>query len=134
MINIMNGSAAVKLKDVLAARERICQFVKATPLLTSSEADRKAGRQLFFKSEHLQSTGSFKVRGALNAVSFPPLFRPLFICPSISTSLVYLPFSASPSPFLHLRWSFFTCPSMYLSLSLPLPLILSPPFLVSPFV
>lgn len=60
--------SAITLKDILAARQRISHFVKTTPVLTCKEADKRSGRQLFFKSEHLQSTGSFKVRGATNAV------------------------------------------------------------------
>ncbi|NXQ80531.1 SRR racemase, partial [Nyctibius grandis] len=39
-----------------------------TPLLTSAGLDRLAGRRLLFKCELLQRTGSFKIRGALNAV------------------------------------------------------------------
>ncbi|XP_010186861.1 PREDICTED: serine racemase, partial [Mesitornis unicolor] len=39
-----------------------------TPLLTSTGLDRLAGRRLLFKCELFQRTGSFKLRGALNAV------------------------------------------------------------------
>ncbi|NXL50556.1 SRR racemase, partial [Podilymbus podiceps] len=39
-----------------------------TPLLTSGGLDRLAGRRLLFKCELFQRTGSFKIRGALNAV------------------------------------------------------------------
>ncbi|NXN56739.1 SRR racemase, partial [Rynchops niger] len=39
-----------------------------TPLLTSRGLDRLAGRRLLFKCELFQRTGSFKIRGALNAV------------------------------------------------------------------
>ncbi|NXN96903.1 SRR racemase, partial [Rhinopomastus cyanomelas] len=42
--------------------------VSRTPLLTCGSLDRLCGRRLRFKCELLQSTGSFKVRGALNAV------------------------------------------------------------------
>ncbi|NWV00778.1 SRR racemase, partial [Upupa epops] len=42
--------------------------VSRTPLLTCGSLDRLCGRRLWFKCELLQSTGSFKVRGALNAV------------------------------------------------------------------
>ncbi|NXO53960.1 SRR racemase, partial [Aramus guarauna] len=39
-----------------------------TPLLSSRSLDRLAGRRLLFKCELFQRTGSFKIRGALNAV------------------------------------------------------------------
>jgi threonine dehydratase len=40
---------------------------------TCTTLDRMAGRELFFKCEHLQKTGAFKFRGACNAVlKLPP--------------------------------------------------------------
>lgn len=60
---------AVTLKDVLSARERIKDFIHYTPVLTSSSFDSQFGRKFYFKAENFQKTGSFKVRGALNAVS-----------------------------------------------------------------
>ncbi|MEC7946339.1 MAG: pyridoxal-phosphate dependent enzyme [Myxococcota bacterium] len=54
--------------DIDAAAERIGADIHRTPVLTSRMLDVRAGRELFFKSEHLQRTGSFKLRGALNAV------------------------------------------------------------------
>jgi threonine dehydratase len=54
--------------DILSACERIAPYLKRTPVFTCSTADERAGRQLFFKAENLQKTGSFKSRGALNAV------------------------------------------------------------------
>jgi threonine dehydratase len=60
----------VSLTDVNAAFERICATtgVHQTPVMTSNSLDGLAGASLFFKCEHLQKTGSFKARGALNAV------------------------------------------------------------------
>jgi threonine dehydratase len=54
--------------DVLAAAERICPFVSRTPVFTSGTIDALAGRSLVFKGELFQKTGSFKYRGATNAV------------------------------------------------------------------
>jgi len=54
--------------DVLAARERTREHLHTTPVLTCSTLDRHAGASLFFKCENFQKTGSFKPRGALNAV------------------------------------------------------------------
>ncbi|QFU89965.1 serine/threonine dehydratase [Amycolatopsis sp. YIM 10] len=50
--------------EVSAAAERIRPHVRRTPLLRA-EVD---GRPLVLKLEHLQRTGSFKLRGALNAL------------------------------------------------------------------
>lgn len=54
--------------DVKAARQRIAGVVHCTPLLTSQTIDKIAGRHVIFKAEHLQKTGSYKVRGAANQV------------------------------------------------------------------
>ncbi len=72
----------VTVEDVQAARARISQYVNLTPVLTSATMDRLAGEaqgkmsdtnthdptRLFFKCENFQKTGSFKCRGAHNAV------------------------------------------------------------------
>ena len=54
--------------DVLAAAARIAGHAAATPLLRSRSLDALAGCELYFKAEHLQRSGSFKFRGACNAV------------------------------------------------------------------
>jgi len=55
--------------DVLAARERIRDRVHETPLLHSTRLGAACGGiRLGFKCESFQRTGSFKARGALNAV------------------------------------------------------------------
>ncbi|MBW3614369.1 MAG: threonine ammonia-lyase [Actinobacteria bacterium] len=43
-----------------------------TPVDTSTTLSRMAGRPLLFKPEHLQRTGSFKIRGAFNFISRLP--------------------------------------------------------------
>src|ERR1700683_3169145 len=53
---------------IRAAHERIASRIHRTPVLTSASLDEIAGAQLFFKCENLQKTGSFKIRGATNAV------------------------------------------------------------------
>jgi threonine dehydratase len=50
--------------DIARAADRIAPHIRRTPLLRS-EVD---GRSLVLKLEHLQRTGSFKFRGALNAL------------------------------------------------------------------
>ncbi|HEV2108844.1 MAG TPA: threonine/serine dehydratase [Thermomicrobiales bacterium] len=58
----------VTLDDILAARERIAPYLSRTPLLRCETLSRLSGTKLLLKAENLQKTGSFKVRGALNAV------------------------------------------------------------------
>ena len=53
---------------VQEARERIAGKVSLTPTLTSSTLDAEAGAHLYFKCESFQKSGSFKARGATNAV------------------------------------------------------------------
>jgi threonine dehydratase len=54
--------------DILAARERIRLHVHETPLLTSARLGAGTGVTLRLKCESMQRTGSFKARGALNAM------------------------------------------------------------------
>lgn len=54
--------------DILRAAERLSPWVRRTPVLTSHSMDRQSGLHLYFKCENLQRTGSFKIRGALNAI------------------------------------------------------------------
>lgn len=62
------GMTVTVLPDVAAAAKRISPYVRRTPLL-DVEFD---GRRVVFKLEHLQRTGSFKLRGALNALLSGP--------------------------------------------------------------
>ncbi len=63
----------IELADVLVAATRLAGVAHRTPVLTSRTLDAAAGGTLLLKAEHLQRTGSFKFRGAWNAVaSLPP--------------------------------------------------------------
>jgi len=55
-------------QEIAAAHERIAGRIHRTPVLTSKTFDRMTGTQLYFKCENLQKTGSFKIRGAANAI------------------------------------------------------------------
>ena len=55
-------------QDSLAARARCGDRVRHTPLLRSAVLDRAIGGTVLLKAEPLQHTGSFKLRGAMNAV------------------------------------------------------------------
>ncbi|MFH1724491.1 MAG: pyridoxal-phosphate dependent enzyme [Elusimicrobiota bacterium] len=62
----MRGGVA--FADIRNARERVRRHVHRTPVVTCSTLDRMTGARLYFKCENLQKAGSFKVRGATNAV------------------------------------------------------------------
>lgn len=56
-------------RQIEAAHERIRTRAHRTPVLTSSDLDRRSGAALSFKCENFQKVGAFKFRGALNAVA-----------------------------------------------------------------
>lgn len=58
----------ITAKDVLAARERIRDFIFMTPCAHSETLSNMLGCELYLKLENLQITGSFKERGALNKI------------------------------------------------------------------
>jgi threonine dehydratase len=60
--------ADLNLDAIRAAHRRITSRIHRTPVFSCSSLDQIAGAQLFFKCENLQKTGSFKIRGATNAV------------------------------------------------------------------
>lgn len=55
--------------DVLRAHARIAPRIHRTPVLTSRSLDALTGAELFFKAEHLQKIGAFKIRGATNLIA-----------------------------------------------------------------
>jgi threonine dehydratase len=59
---------APDIEAIRAAHRRISPRIHRTPVITSESLDEMAGARLFFKCENLQKTGSFKIRGATNAV------------------------------------------------------------------
>ncbi|XP_071066535.1 serine racemase isoform X4 [Dasypus novemcinctus] len=64
----MCAQYCISLADVEKAHVNIRDFIHLTPILTSSILNQETGRNLFFKCELFQKTGSFKIRGALNAI------------------------------------------------------------------
>ena len=56
------------LSDIKRAHQRINKYISVTPVVTSHSVDEIAGARIFFKCENFQKTGSFKIRGAANAV------------------------------------------------------------------
>jgi len=55
--------------EIRRAHNRIIDQVRRTPVMTAPDLDARLGLELFFKCEHLQATGSFKLRGASHAIS-----------------------------------------------------------------
>jgi threo-3-hydroxy-L-aspartate ammonia-lyase len=60
---------SLTLDSVRAAASRLEGVARRTPALTSPELDREAGARVVVKAECLQRTGSFKFRGAFNAIA-----------------------------------------------------------------
>jgi threonine dehydratase len=58
----------ISLEDVRAARERIADIIHTTHVWRSEQLSQVCGSEMFLKAEHLQKTGSFKIRGAANKV------------------------------------------------------------------
>ena len=59
----------IGLEDVRAAAGRLRGLAHRTPVLTSRHLDALTGARVFLKAENLQRTGSFKFRGAANAIA-----------------------------------------------------------------
>ena len=55
--------------DIQLARARISNWARLTPVLSDPGLDRQLGCNLYCKCENLQRTGTFKFRGASNAIS-----------------------------------------------------------------
>ncbi len=54
--------------DIIAASDRIKDFVHRTPVLSSALLNQQFKCNLYFKCENFQKVGAFKSRGAMNAV------------------------------------------------------------------
>ena len=67
--NFVSAIQLPEFSDVQAASVRIKGKVLRTPLLESSLLNRWLGQRILFKVECLQTTGAFKLRGAMNFLS-----------------------------------------------------------------
>lgn len=70
----------VTAKDILAARQRSAGIVAPTPLELSRPLSAQVGAPVWLKLECAQITGSFKLRGAANALAGLPAERPVVAC------------------------------------------------------
>lgn len=67
---LLNSAALpVTYADVAAAAARLHGVTNLTPVVTSRTVDQQTGARVFFKCENFQRTGSFKFRGAYNALA-----------------------------------------------------------------
>jgi threonine dehydratase len=57
-----------EFEAIREAHRRVAPRIHRTPVITCSSLDEMAGARIYFKCENLQKTGSFKIRGATNAV------------------------------------------------------------------
>ena len=63
-----NVSTAIDLADVRSAAARLIPWIHRTPLLGSRSLSERLGVEVRLKCENLQRAGSFKIRGAMNAL------------------------------------------------------------------
>jgi threonine dehydratase len=62
------AASAVTIEDVRKAALRIHPYIHRTPLLSSRSLSEAIGVEVRLKCENLQRAGSFKIRGAMNAL------------------------------------------------------------------
>ncbi len=62
-------SSMLSLEDVLAARDRVADVARRTPLDYSHSFSSMTGAEVHLKEENFQRTGSFKIRGATNRIA-----------------------------------------------------------------
>jgi threonine dehydratase len=62
------SNSPISWNTIVEAHERVRPRIHRTPVLTSKSLNGLTGALLFFKCENLQKTGSFKIRGATNAI------------------------------------------------------------------
>ncbi|MEI7973529.1 MAG: threonine ammonia-lyase [Bdellovibrio sp.] len=65
---MMKENFSVSLSEVEKARSLINPHIRRTELDLSPSATKKLGKDIYFKFENEQLTGSFKIRGALNRI------------------------------------------------------------------
>ncbi|BAU06802.1 pyridoxal-5'-phosphate-dependent enzyme, beta subunit [Fischerella sp. NIES-3754] len=59
---------SVTFVDIEMAAKHLAGIAHCTPIMTSTTVNQRTNSQVFFKCENFQRTGSFKFRGAYNAL------------------------------------------------------------------
>jgi threonine dehydratase len=67
-ISERRSQVSITLQDIIAARTRIAGAVSVTPCVESIPLSELTGARIFCKLDYMQRTGSFKERGARNAL------------------------------------------------------------------
>jgi threonine dehydratase len=67
-----DAASLLTLAEIEAAREVVAGVARVTPIHESPGLSRLAGRPVLLKCEHLQRTGSFKIRGAYHHLATLP--------------------------------------------------------------
>lgn len=62
-------NAQIKYSDIVAAQATLKGIIKTTPLQPTKSFSQMGNCNVFLKLENMQTTGSFKVRGAYNKIS-----------------------------------------------------------------
>jgi threonine dehydratase len=65
----MATKTAPDLREIQAARARLDGVARVTPVYGTETLSKRVDRELWLKTENLQRTGSFKVRGAVNKIA-----------------------------------------------------------------
>jgi threonine dehydratase len=63
------AAESISVGEIERAAERIAPLARLTPILAAGELSRRFGAPVTLKAECLQKTGSFKIRGATNAIA-----------------------------------------------------------------
>ena len=65
----MKTKTAPGLSEIREARERLEGHARVTPVYGTETLSKRLGREVWLKTENLQRTGSFKIRGAVNKIA-----------------------------------------------------------------
>lgn len=66
--DVVRSGMMPRLTDIREAHDRIVSRIRTTPLVASPSISAAVGVAVYLKLEHQQITGSFKLRGATNAI------------------------------------------------------------------
>jgi len=67
-MNPATQTQPITWQTIQTAHVRLAPYIHRAPIMTSSSLDALVGARIFFKCENFQKTGSFKIRGASNAI------------------------------------------------------------------
>jgi threonine dehydratase len=65
----LKTKTAPGLSEIREARERLDGHARVTPVYGTETLSKRLGREVWLKTENLQRTGSFKIRGAVNKIA-----------------------------------------------------------------